>query len=159
MSQTLYTSWQDFRMLFAQILARTTRSLCIFDDDLDKTGIGDPINMETLHTFLRNHRHANVRMVLRKTDNLVRRYPRLTQAMKGHGHLMQVCQLSDTLASVRDCLAIADKRHALVRFDFTQPRCKFLLDETSEIRPYVSRFEEIWEKSGGETVHPEATGL
>jgi hypothetical protein len=149
MSEELYTSWEDFRVGFARILALATRELCIFDDDLTLAGLRQADNMETLRAFLvNNHPQAAARIVLRDTSRLTKEHPRLIDLMKTHGHLLQIGRISDNLQHLRDCIALADGCHALVRFDLEQPRCKLILDDTLLAAPYAQRFAEIWEEPG-----------
>jgi len=144
MSHTIYDSWHDFQTSFAQILTRAETELCIFDDNLDRIGLAEAANMDALQALLVKHPQFTVRIALRDTSLLTRRHPRLLRLMQTYHHALKVQKISGELVPRRDCMALADGRHGVVRFDLEHPRCKLLLDEENEIQPYRHLFNEIW---------------
>jgi hypothetical protein len=55
-------------------------------------------------------------------------------------------------------MIIVDGKHGLIRFERDMPRSKLLIDEADELRPYLTRFEEIWTE-GGVRITNSVTGL
>lgn len=55
-------------------------------------------------------------------------------------------------------MILVDEKYALIRFERDLPRSKLLIDEPDEVRPYLSRFKEIWAE-GGEPVSSTTLGL
>ncbi|MDR1848418.1 MAG: hypothetical protein LBQ75_00070 [Zoogloeaceae bacterium] len=144
MSEIIYDSWHDFQASFAQILARAESELCIFDDTLDRTGLAEAANMETLRVLLTERPQFTVCIALRDTDGLTRNHPRLLRLMQTYHHTLKIQKISDNFVPRRDCMALADGQHGVVRFDWEQPRCKLMLDEENEVQPYWKLFNEIW---------------
>jgi len=144
MSHTIYDSWHDFQTSFAEVLARAERELCIFDDNLDRIGLAEVANLETLHDLLVKNPLFTVRIALRDTSLLTRHHPRLLRLMQTYHHVLKIQKISDQFVPRRDCMALADGQHGVVRFDLEQPRCKLALDEENEIQPYWQLFDEIW---------------
>ncbi|MDR0233879.1 MAG: hypothetical protein LBI31_03645 [Zoogloeaceae bacterium] len=158
MSRTIYDSWRDFQLSFAQILAGATSDLCIFDDDLGKTGIASNANMKILRALLVKNPEALVRIALRDTRSLEYLHPHLVQLLRTRAHNLKIQKVSGIHVPWRDCMILADGRHAAVRFDLEHPRCKLVLDDIEEVEPYSQLFEEIWATPGTPFL-PEATGL
>jgi len=158
MSRTIFDSWSDFQTSFAQVLARARSELCIFDDNLEQTGLAKLMNMETLRLFLTEQQHALVRIALRDASQLRHKQPRLIDLLKSHGHRIKLQEVSDVYVPRRDCMILADGRHAVVRFDLERPRGKFVLDDANEVQPYRELFNEIWQ-TPATPFSPETAGL
>ncbi|MCL2021070.1 MAG: hypothetical protein FWG81_02965 [Betaproteobacteria bacterium] len=158
MSRTIYESWHDYQVAFAQVLALATAELCIFDDNLEKTGLAELPNMEALRFLLTEHPRASVRIALRDASQLRHRQPRLVQLLRTHSHTLKIQEVSAIHVPRRDCVILADGLHAVARFDLTQPRCKLVLDDGNEVQPYAELFAEIW-KTPGTPFAPEIAGL
>jgi hypothetical protein len=75
-----------------------------------------------------------------------------------YGHNAKAQETPQQLAHLRDSMILVDDKHALIRFEHGLPRSKLLIDEIDEIRPYLTRFHEIWAE-GGESVSSTTLGL
>jgi hypothetical protein len=158
MNRIIYDSWSDFRASFAQVLERATSELCIFDDNLDSTGLAEAANIEALYSLLKNAPRPVARIALRDTSSLPQKHPRLLQLMRSYSHVLKIQEVSRSFVPRRDCMILADGKHAAVRFDLEHPRCGLLLDDENEVLPYSRLFSEIW-ATPSKVFLPETTGL
>ncbi|MCL2075119.1 MAG: hypothetical protein FWH15_01520 [Betaproteobacteria bacterium] len=158
MNQNIYNSWRDFRTSFAEVLVQASSEVCIFDDDLDKTGLAETANIETLRSLLVDNPRASVRIALRDTRMLSQKHPRLLRLMRAYSHTMKIQEVSATFVPRRDCMILADGCHLVVRFDLEHPRCKLVLDDANEVQSYANLFSEIW-AAPSKSFSPEMTGL
>jgi hypothetical protein len=158
MTTEMINAWSDYRVAFDQILARACHSLSIFDNDLARLGMNELSRVEGLRGFVTAHAGAMVRIALKQTGALRRDQPRVVELLKSCGSAFQIQQVHKTLHVLRDTLVVADGVHALIRFDFEQPRSKLVLDDKEEIAPYQKRFEAIW-KDGGRPFTSATAGL
>lgn len=158
MSRQLIDNWGDYRLAFAQILAQATRSLFVYDEDLTNLHLESPDSQEGLKNLFRHGHRDAVRFALRKTEALRQRHPRTLALLSTYGHLGQAQETPPQLSHLRDSIIITDDRNALIRFERDLPRSKLLLDEPDEVRPYLMRFQEIWNE-GGESVTASTLGL
>ncbi|MDR3352248.1 MAG: hypothetical protein LBO00_04400 [Zoogloeaceae bacterium] len=154
----MMTAWSDYRAAFDQLLARARYSLSIFDDDLERLGLNELARMEALRVFLTGDPGATIRIALKQTGALRSNQPRLLELLKSNSAALQIQQVHRNLHILRDTLVVADGAHALVRFDFGQPRAKLILDDKEEIIPYQKRFDAIW-KDGGRPFTATTAGL
>lgn len=85
-------------------------------------------------------------------------HPRLQNLLTTYGHLATAQETPSQIAHLRDSMLIVNGKHALIRFERDLPRSKLLIDEADELRPYLTRFEEIWAE-GGERITNSVVGL
>lgn len=148
MTYQLFTDWSDFRAACDQVLRLAERRLCIFDPDLSELGLHHLERFEILHTLALQQAPCSIRIALHRTDHLHRDHPRLIKLLQTHAHVVQVQQIPDSLQHLRDCMILADDRHAVVRFDQAQARCKLILNDPAATAPYQQRFETSWTEVG-----------
>lgn len=158
MARELITSWGDFQTAFDRLLAIAERKICIYDEDLGHLRLDSANHLDALKRLLGNTPPGNVRLALRNAEPLRREQPRLITLLADYSHCLAACQTPPHLAHLRDSLILVDDRHGLVRFERDLPRSKLLLDEVEELKPYLARFEEIWNE-GGEAVSATTLGL
>ena len=158
MPSELITCWTDHGAAIDKILARATRSLCIFDEDLTRLDFEQAGRAETLRQFLAADRQRTIRIALRNSEPLLRKCPRLMKLLATYGQTLSILQCPPHLASLSDALLLADESHGLIRFHQDQPRAKCILDDVNACRPYHVRFEDIL-KEGGTFISPTLLGL
>jgi hypothetical protein len=78
--------------------------------------------------------------------------------MRTYSHILEIQTVSNTFVPRRDCMILVDGRHAVVRFDLEHPRCKVVLDDVNEVKPYSLLFSDIW-ATPSKSFAPETTGL
>lgn len=144
MTRELLTSWTDYRLAVASLLNQAQSSICIYDEDLSQLNLESPALIEQIQRILQcGGKAPRLRIALRQADALRNRHPRLLRLFETYGHLIAAQQTGQEIAHLRDNILIIDEISGLIRFDKEQPRSKFLLDESREIRPYFDKFNEI----------------
>jgi len=158
MTRELISSWGDFQTAFDRLLAIAEHKICIYDEDLGHLRLESSAHLDALKRLLGNTPPGNVRIALRNAEPLRREQPRLLKLIGDYSHCLTACQTPPHLAHLRDSMILVDGRHGLIRFEREMPRSKLLIDEIDELKPYLARFEEIWDE-GGETVSTTTLGL
>ncbi len=147
MARELIESWTDYQAAIDRLLPLANHHLSIYDEDLTKLGLENTARLEQLNRLLVNTKDQPLRIALRGSEHFAARCPRLKSLLTPWAHRVEVRQTPGELAHLRDSLFIVDGRHALIRLDKDLPRSVLLLDETTELGPYLQRFEEIWQAS------------
>lgn len=159
MTRELITSWSDYQTAIDRLLAIATHSVCIYDEDLALLHLESGNRDGHLERLLNASRaDTTVRIALRNADPLRRQHPRLMNLLASHGHRLIVQQTPPQLAHLRDSMILVDDKHGLIRFERDMPRSKLLIDECDELKPYHTRFAELWAESN-ERISPTVLGL
>lgn len=148
MSRELFTAWSDFQSSIDRLLALAEREIRIYDQDVAGLKIDTAPRLEHLKRLLQDNRPDALRFAMRDAGPVQRDCPRLMQLLGRYTHSMSMQETPANLAHLRDAMILVDGRHGLIRFDRDQPRCKLLIDECDELRPYLQRFDEIWNEGG-----------
>lgn len=144
---SLITSETDYRQACDTVIARAERELLIFDRALVAPRLDDKPRIEALTAFLTGSGLRRIRIVLHDPEPLRIRAPRLMELFARFSHLIEIRQTPDNLKQLADTHILADDRHAIRRLQFDQPRCALMLDDPGAVRPWVQRFEDLWEQS------------
>ncbi|MGB4468039.1 MAG: hypothetical protein WBH99_06330 [Azovibrio sp.] len=158
MTTYILDNWGEFRNALERTLSLAEDGVCVFDADLAQLGFQQATCIEQLQRLLVGNPAASIRIALKRVDHLHRDHPRLIQLLTHHSHAVQVQQIHENLAHLRETIVISDARHAVIRFDQDSPRSKLILAAPLEVAPYRKRFEDIW-REGGEAFSPTQLGL
>ena len=158
MTRELLTSWGDYQNALATLLPLAKNSLVIYDHDLGRLQLETLKHHEQLTRLLSAQHHTKLQISVRHTGLLRTQHPRLLKLASTFGHRLFLKESPASLANLRDCLIVADAKHALIRFDWEQARAKLLLNEPEEVRQYQQRFNDIWAE-GGEEIGASTLGL
>lgn len=151
-------SWSEQQAALDQLLALAVRTLAIYDRDLVRLKIDDPARIAALTRLLASDPNARLRIAVRDARHVRNHAPRLISLLRQYGHQMMVQETPENLAHLRDSMILADDGHALVVFDQDQPRSKLILDDPTATRPYLRRFDDLWQE-GGTPVSASVVGL
>lgn len=151
-------SWSEQQAALDQLLALAGRTLAIYDRDLVRLKLDDPARIAALTRLLASDPNARLRIAVRDARHVRNHAPRLITLLRQHCHQMMVQETPENLAHLRDSMILADDGHTLVVFDQDQPRCKLILDDPAAIRPYLRRFDDLWQE-GGTPVSASVLGL
>ena len=158
MNPQLLTNWSDHDDYLQKVLLLATRTLRIFDEDLTRLGLEKPENAFFLRRFLAGDRQNTLVIVVRNADPLRRNSPRLMKLLSDFPGAMTIHESVPQLVALNDAMVLADNGHALIRFHKDHARCKVVIDNADECRPYILRFEEIL-KEGGTPISATTLGL
>ena len=158
MASELITSWGEHGDSLTRLLLLASKSVCVFDQDLEKLRLEDSCNAELLQGFLAADNHHQLQIALRNAAPMQRNCPRLMRLLAIHSANMSVIACPDHLSSLNDSLLIVDDRHALIRFHQDHVRGKIIVDNPEECASYVNRFADI-RREGGESISATTLGL
>ena len=159
MARELITSWNDYQAAIDRLLAMACHKICIYDEDLSQLQLDAATRLPHLQRTLKTTTSGPCLMIaVRNAEPLRRKNPLLMALLGSHNHLFAMQQTPPQFAHMRDAMILVDDQHALIRFERDQPRSKLLIDESTELKPYRSRFLEIWDE-GGEAISNTVLGL
>ena len=146
-------------MAIDRLLAIASRKILIYDEDLGYLRLDSAPRLAHLKRVLGGASTGNsARLALRNAEPLRCQQPLLMNLLTDYSHCLTACQTPPQLAHLRDSMILVDDKFGLIRFERDMPRSKLLIDEAEELKPYLARFEEIWNE-GGETVSATTLGL
>jgi len=158
MARELITSWADYQMALDRLLAIACHKISIYDEDLVTLKLESTLRLLHIKRILQTGRENTLQIAVRNANPVRQKHPLLLTQLMTFGHCASAHETPEQIAHLRDSMIIADDKHALVRFDRDMPRGKLLIDEIDEVRPYLSRFKEIWSE-GGEIISNTTLGL
>ena len=158
MAYELLTSWMTHDAAVGTLLHLATRSIRVFDEDLERLKLERPENVELLQRFLAASPSHRIQIVLRSPGFLRSRCPRLMRLVAQHSENLHILSRPLHLAPLNDSMLLVDAEHALIRFHKDNVRAKIVSDARNECSPYGQRFSEIWQE-GGEPVSATVLGL
>lgn len=148
MSRELITDWPTYQAATERILDLTSQKLLIFDEDLLSLRLHEPARLNRLKQFLQSAQPDSARIAVRNAEPLRRQQSHLLQFFAPYAHILTIHEIAEQMGSPRDTMILVDNQHGLIRFDREQARSKLLINDAAEIRPYLQRFDEIWELPG-----------
>jgi hypothetical protein len=137
----------DSRAAIDEVIAAATKSLAIFDFDLDQRGFGDPARIERLREFLFAGRSHTLRIALHDPERLERHEPRLIALLRQMPHAISVHRTVGEARKAADPFVLADDHSVWHLMQQGQPRAVVALHSPPDAAPLKDRFEEIWELS------------
>ncbi len=158
MAYELITTWGEYQSALDRLLGMARRSICIYDEDLSQIKLESPTRLNELRRLLRESQNNALRIAVRNAAPLRQQSPLLMTLLATYSHAAATQETPATIAHLRDSMILVDDLHALVRFEKDQPRSKILTDDPDALRPYINRFNEIWNE-GGEVIANTTLGL
>jgi hypothetical protein len=158
MARELITSWADYQMALDRLLAFACHKISIYDEDLVTLKLESAPRLLHIKRILQAGEGDALQIAVRNAGPIRQKHPLLLNQLSTFGHSAVARETPPQLAHMRDSMILVDDKHALIRFERDLPRSKFLIDEIDEVRPYLTRFKEIWSE-GGESIAGTALGL
>ena len=142
-----FDSEAGYRAAIDATLAGACHELRIFDGDLERMSLDDPMRNALLLGFLSGAPGRRLHIALHNLVPLQTRHPRLLNLIRSHGHQIEIRQTPDHLRQLADRFILADKLHGVIRFHADHARGKMFDDESIEIHPFWQRFDILWDES------------
>jgi len=158
MARELITSWADYQTAIDRLLAIATEHIWIFDEDLITLKLDSAARLSHLKRILSGAHSDALRIALRNGAPARSQHPLLQGLLTTYVHVAAAQETPPQLSHLRDSMIIVDDKHGLIRFEREMPRSKLLIDEKDELRPYLTKFHEIWAE-GGERISTSTVGL
>jgi hypothetical protein len=146
----LMTSRADALDAIDAVVGAAHRELCIFDSNartLRDRDFGSPARIEILHALLLSNRGHRLRVVLHDVKSIEIELPRLIELLTRFAGQFEIRRTVGQAAEARDPMVIADSGHFWRQLHIDQPRSVLTLHDEIATRPFIDRFEEIWEMS------------
>lgn len=148
MARELLASWTEFQTGIDRVLALARHEVLVFDHDLSSLRLDAPERVERLRALACSQPPGRVRIALIDSTPFVRDHPRLLRLLSDCGHAVEIHEVADHLAALRDTMLLADSCHGLIRFERSQARSKLLIADPAEVAEPLRRFEAIWNEGG-----------
>jgi hypothetical protein len=158
MARELITSWTDYQMALDRLLAIACHKISIYDEDLAALKLDSAPRLLHIKRVLMAGQDNALQIAVRNAGPMRQNNPLLLNQITAFSHCASAHETPPHLAHLRDSMILVDDKYALIRFERDLARSKFLIDEIDEVRPYLTRFKEIWSE-GGESVASTALGL
>ncbi|MBL8383497.1 MAG: hypothetical protein JNM90_10495 [Burkholderiales bacterium] len=136
-----------FADAFDELLAKTGRTLRMFDRNLADFGMNSVAREEQLRSFLLKRRSNRVQIVVHDPAIVATRSPRLMRLLRQFSHAIAIHQTNEEIRNLEDVLVVGDDAHCLRRRHYAHPKGSIYLDDPVETRAWLSRFNAIWEHS------------
>ena len=172
-SYRLMESRSEARIAIGEVLDLACREIRVFDADpatLKDYEIGQSARIELFRRFLlasRDHRlrialhdtrgiesalllasrDHSLRIALHDTRGIEIALPRLIALLTQFSGQVQIHRTVGQAAEARDAMVIVDDAHYWRKLHVDHPRSVLTLHSAGDTRPFLERFEEIWEQS------------
>ena len=146
----LMTNNADAREAIEAVVGTAQRELRIFDASprtLREREFGRPARVEILHNLLLANRGHRLRVVLHDVKSIEIELPRLIELLTRFAGQFEIHRTVGQATEARDPMVIADSGHFWRQLHIDQPRSVLTLHDEVGARPFIDRFEEIWEMS------------
>jgi hypothetical protein len=132
------------------VVASATREIRIFDSlpsTLRDRDFGRPNRIEALKTLLLKNRASRIRIALHEVTAMESELPRLLLLMQLHSTQVQIHRTVGQAREAHDVMLIADDAHSWRKPYFEHPRSVLTLNDPAATKPFIDRFEEIWDST------------
>ena len=140
----------EARAAIAEVLGLARRDIRLFDSDpnmLKDREFGEPARIDALRKLLLASRDHRLRIALHDTRGIETELPRLVALLTQFSGQIQIHRTVGQAAEARDPMVIADDVHFWRKLHVDHPRSVVTLHSAADARPFVERFEEIWDQS------------
>ncbi len=145
-----------FQRLLADVMARATVSLDLFDPDFALFRLGDPDVDAVLRRFLRGG--GRLRLAMHGGAHIERHCPRFPRLLRDHRHRVECRITHKGIRHLTDSFCIGDARDIVRRCHSDHLRGEAAFDAPQETGVPRERFSAIWEESQP-GLFPTTTGL
>lgn len=146
----LMTSHADAREAIDAVVGAAQRELRVFDASarsLRDRDFGRPARVEDLRKMLLANRGHRLRIVLHDVKGIEIELSRLIELLRNFAGQFEIHRTTGQAMEARDPMVIADSGHFWRQLHIDQPRSVLTLHDDIGTRPFIDRFEEIWEMS------------
>lgn len=134
----------DFRAALVELIEGSRRELCIFSAQLAHPLYHDKDVVDALSAFCRSSRFANVRVLVRDTEPMQRRFHRVHQLLQRLSSRIELRKIQATLDTPDWEFALGDCRSLLVCEDRDRWRGLFEPESAVRGRKLMAAFEQEW---------------
>ena len=140
----------EARSAIVSVLALAQREIRIFDADpkaMKEREFGEHDQIEILRIFLLAGRDHRMRIALHDTRGIESELPRLVALLTQFSGQIQIHRTLGRASEARDSMVIIDDEHFWRKLHVDHPRSVLTMYDAGDTRPFLERFEEIWDQS------------
>ena len=140
----------ESRNAIVSVLAVAQREIRIFDADpkaMKERELGERDQIETLRLFFVASRDHRMRIALHDTRGIEGDLPRLIALLIQFSGQIQIHRTLGRASEARDAMVIGDDAHFWRKLNVDHPRSVLTMYDAGGTRPFLERFEEIWDQS------------
>jgi hypothetical protein len=133
-----------------EVIARATQEIRIFDvspASLQERDYGRPARIEVVKSLLLRNRRSKIRIALHDVSEIESTIPRLVMLLGLHSAQLKIQRAIGPAREAKDVLLIADDAHVWRKPYFEHAKSIQTLYDEAAAKPYIDRFEEIWEST------------
>ena len=149
-------SWRDVCIALDELIAKTDRTLDVFDQSLALQDWGTRARCDALKTAMMDRR-VHVRMLIVDSKMVTGELPRLLQMLKSLGHQISIVAAPEGTFPASN-FVVADQQHLLFRPNSVRSMGSLHFHNPYKSMVYSQSFEVLWQQ-GGQRVFAEAFGL
>ena len=141
-----FTVPSEYEAALGRVVKLAERELLVFDRDCKEGGWNGVARHAALRDFLLGHRDARFTLIVHETRFIEAHVPRLLMLLREFPHKLAILRTTDESRDLTEGWAIADARHALLRFHFDYCRGEAKLDAPQAARTLRGRFLAVAER-------------
>ncbi len=141
---------RDAHTAIDEVLGQARREIRIFDASpklLKDREFGHAARIDLIRNLLLANRDHRLRIALHDTRGIESDLPRLIALLTQFSGQIQIHRTIGQATEARDPMVIADNAHFWRKLHVDHPRSVVTLHCAADTRPFIERFEEIWEQS------------
>ena len=142
-----FASLTDYQQALDTVIAQAQQRFQVFDDDLHEGGWNSPQRFELLKRFILVKPDNQLHIVLHSVEHVQRYCPRLLNLQRQYSYAVIIHATNAEARSIADPMLIADGRHYVHRFHYTQPRGEQVLHDPDQTQRLSLHFDELWQAS------------
>jgi hypothetical protein len=138
----------DAKTAIEEVIALATHEIRIFDvspSALQDRDFGRPARIDALKAVLQKNRQNRIRIVLHETSGIESTLPRLINLAGTYSTQFKIVRAIGAAREAKDVLLIADDAQVWRKPYFEHPKSIQTLHDPVSAKPFIERFEEIWE--------------
>lgn len=133
-----------YRTALTTLMGSAQHRLWFYEQSLEESDLGSRAMHDLLWQFLTQTPAGTIRILVRDTDYLINRCPRLMQLRERFSHLIEIRTPHEEAAKLETGIILADEDHYLKRTHFNWMRGEFGLNgRESALLEHL--FDQIWE--------------
>ena len=140
----------EARAAINEVVALARREIRVFDASpalLKEHEFGQAARIEALRAMLLASRDHKLRIVLHDARSIESEVPRLVALLTQFSGQVHIHRTVGQAVEAHDPMVLADDAHFWHKLHIDHPRSVMTLHSATDTRPFLERFEEIWDQS------------
>jgi hypothetical protein len=131
----------------ATLASQARREIALFAPELDPALFNTAALDHALISLATGHRHNRARLLVEDARQAIRDNPRLVELMRRLSESLDLRQVGEEHAGLRELFVLVDREGYLHQLDLGRPECLLDLHGRREAAELSRRFQEMWDRS------------